>query len=368
MKRILYIVSTLKRCGPNNQLSYILKYLDKSSYLPIVLTLSEEHEGDSIKEYFIDDLSVRVETLRLSRIAGFFLAKKNLKKFIKENKIDLVHSQGLRADGLVGGLKIPKVATLRNYPFYDYPMTYGKIKGYLMAKLHLNYLKRIDEARVVSLSISNLLKENNNYEIDHVQNGTDLDRFMSLEKKSLRKRLDIDIDKRIFISVGDLTSRKEPLLIIKAFKKANLENSKLIFLGNGPLFDVCNKEISSFKNIELVGKVANVHQYLGASDYFISASLAEGLPNTVLEAMACGLPCILSNIPPHKEIAQLNIKSSLFFEKTDIKGLTQKLNTLKNEDYEVMSEASKKIIHGYLSAELMSNNYQSIYSSLLGGK
>ncbi|PKH62380.1 glycosyltransferase, partial [Shewanella sp. Bg11-22] len=145
MKKILYLVSTLKRCGPTNQLSYIIKYLDKSRYTPIVLTLSEELENDSIKSHFTDGLGVRVETLNLSRIAGVFFAKSSLNKFIRENKIDLVHSQGLRADSLVGSLKIPKVATLRNYPFYDYPMTYGKIKGNLMAKFHLNSLKKVDE-------------------------------------------------------------------------------------------------------------------------------------------------------------------------------------------------------------------------------
>ena len=67
--------------------------------------------------------------------------------------------------------------------------------------------------------------------------------------------------------------------------------------------------------------IGHVQEYLGASNYFISASLAEGLPNSVLEAMACGLPCILSNIPPHVEIHEMNKDSSLMFDIKDVKGL-----------------------------------------------
>ena len=49
MKKILYIVSTLERCGPTNQLSYIIKYLDKSKFEPMVLTLSPEPKEDRMK-------------------------------------------------------------------------------------------------------------------------------------------------------------------------------------------------------------------------------------------------------------------------------------------------------------------------------
>ena len=105
--------------------------------------------------------------------------------------------------------------------------------------------------------------------------------------------------------------------------------------------------------------------YLGASDYFISASLAEGLPNTVLEAMACGLPCVLSNIPPHEEIKEINKNSSILFETKNTEELTSKIKEITTKDYEQMSSAAKEIIYEHLNAEIMSKNYQKIYSKLL---
>ena len=203
MKKILYIVSTLKRSGPTNQLSYIIKYLDKNYYEPIVLTLSTEPQKNSMKDYFIDSLHVSVETLGLSRVKGLLFAKSHIKKFIKDNNIDLVHSQGIRADGLMSSIDIPRVATLRNYPYYDYPMTYGKFKGFLMAKKHLKYLEKINNPVVVSKSISLMLKEKNNY---HGREWYD-DEYELFENDSTRTEQVFDVNIRLETPDGITTSR-----------------------------------------------------------------------------------------------------------------------------------------------------------------
>jgi glycosyltransferase involved in cell wall biosynthesis len=363
--KILYVVSTLKKSGPVNQLSYIIKYLDKNKFEPMVLTLSSEDKEDSMKNYFEDILNVKVNTLGLSRIKGIFKAKSKVKQFIKENIINLVHSQGIRADEIMSSINMPRVATLRNYPYYDYPMTYGKFKGFLMAKKHLKYLEKINKPVVVSKSISIMLKEKNSYSIDYVRNGTDLERFQGLDKTKLRKKFDISSDIILFVSVGHLSKRKDPLLVIKAFKDAEIKNSKLIFLGDGHLKEECLEITRNDSNIVLVGKVDNVHEYLGMSDYLISASHAEGLPNTVLEAMACGLPCVLSDISPHIEINELSNESSILFKTKNGKELSTKLQQIITKKYELMSRASSEIIKNNLSANLMSMQYQEIYLSLL---
>ncbi|MGO3443882.1 MAG: glycosyltransferase [Pseudoalteromonas distincta] len=364
MIKVLYVVSTLKRCGPTNQLSYIIKYLDKTKFFPIVLTLSPEPNVESMKSYFEDDLGIKVCTLGLSRAKGLFFASSALNKFIKINAIDLIHSQGIRADGLASKVKIKTVATLRNYPYLDYPMTYGKLRGLLMAKMHLNCLNKINSPVVVSKSVSRMLLNNKNYEIDYVQNGVDLERFPIACKLDLRKKLNIKSNAKVFISVGHLSSRKDPLSIITAFQSANIENSNLLFLGDGDLADDCNNLIDDDRVI-LVGKISNVTDYLMASDYFVSASLAEGLPNTVLEAMAAKLPCILSNIPPHLEIAELGVISPLIFKTQDIDDLTEKMHAIIENNYEAMSVSSRRIIEEYLNAKSMSERYQEKYLALI---
>lgn len=362
MKKILYIVSTLRKSGPVNQLSYIIKYLDKSKYEPMVLTLSHEDNLNSMENYFVDVLKVNVDSLGLSRLGSFLWGKQKIRRYIKLNNISIVHSQGFRSDQLLADIDIYRVATLRNYPYLDYPMTYGKILGNIMARKHLNSLKKIDCPFTVSKSIATMLKVKNRYDINFIRNGTDMEKFQNLDKDSLRKKLNIDPNVTLFVSVGHLSNRKDPLTIIEAFLSLRQENCKLIFLGDGNLRETCSDLIRHNLNIELLGRVDNVQEYLGASDFFISASLAEGLPNTVLEAMACGLPCILSDIPPHTEIFEINSKSSLLFETGDIESLKQKILLISKKKYELMSISSRQIVEEYLNAKKMSSMYQKIYS------
>lgn len=364
MKKILYIVSTLKNSGPTNQLSYIVKYLDKNKFEAVVLTLSPEPKNGSMKSYFTDTLKVKVDSLNLSRLQGLLFARHNVYKYIKKNCIDLVHSQGIRADSIMSGIDIPRVATLRNYPYYDYPMTYGKIKGAIMAYKHLNYLKKIDNPVVVSESVSKMLLEENNYKIGFVRNGIDTEIFNAIDKETIRKKLSLPHNKSIFISVGHLSSRKNPLLIIDSFIRSNLSNQLLVFLGDGNLKQDCIEKINKNENIKIVGKVDNVNEYLAASDYLISASLAEGLPNTVLEAFAVNIPAILSDIPPHVELHQLNEKSSILFETNSSDSLTNAINKTEFNDYGVMQNNCQKIVSNHLDARVMSSNYQEIYKTL----
>ena len=84
MKKILYLVSTLGSSGPTNQLSYIVKYLDRSIFEPLILTLSHEPEASAIK-YFQNVLEVRVESLGLSRMRGMLSGSAKVKHYIMNN-------------------------------------------------------------------------------------------------------------------------------------------------------------------------------------------------------------------------------------------------------------------------------------------
>lgn len=360
MKRILYLVSTLKSSGPTNQLSYIIKYLNRDVYEPIILTLSEESVSDSMMPFFKNILDVRVETLGLNRIQGIFLAKSKIKNFIQNNNIDLVHSQGMRADVLMSKIRIvPRIATLRNYPYYDYPMKFGKLIGFMMALIHLRAIKKYPKNNMsCSKTISEEFKKHN-LNLDYIQNGVDTEIFYPIDfakKKELRRKLDIDVDKKIFISAGNLIARKNMFTIIQAFKNLNDGNSILIIAGDGVEYK--NLKKVSNKNIILLGKISNMVEYFQVSDYFVSASFAEGLPNTVLEAMACGMPTILSNIPSHLELySGTNVD---FFNPKEVDALSE---LLKEAIFgsEPQNDIPLSLVREKFDAKIMSEKYQIIY-------
>lgn len=365
MIKIAYIVSTLKRSGPINVLYNVIKYLDKSKYKIYVISLSPESDN-SLEEEFIK-LGCNIINLELSRFKGFIQAKKLINKVLRKNDIEIIHSHGIRADYIASKFEknIVTVSTLHNYPFYDYTMTYGYLKGSIMAFMHLIFLKKINYPVVCSKSVSEILKQKNNYEIAYIQNGVDIEKYRIIsEKDSIRNKLDLPLDKKIYISVGHLSMRKDPLTLIKAFKSACIKDSILIFLGKGNLKDECLKYIGESSNIKIIGFVENVIEYLQASDYFISTSKAEGLPNTVMEAMACGLPSILSDIEPHKEILEFNNLAGLTFEVGNEEDLNIKFNKIQEYYYSEISYSARKLIEENFNAETMSQKYEDIYENV----
>ncbi|WP_340002302.1 glycosyltransferase family 4 protein [Oceanobacillus sp. FSL K6-0127] len=369
MIKVLYIVSTLANTGPTNQLFNIVTNLDKDTFNPIILTLSPESE-DSQLERFIN-ANIEVDSLNLSRFKGMLKGSHYLRRKVEELDPTLVHTQGLRADTLAArNLKqYKKVTTLRNYPFHDYPMKFGKVKGLIMAYSHIKAFKYFDSPITCSESLASLLETKIKERYKFIQNGVDINHytFPTFEnKESMRKKIKIPLNKKVFITVGSLISRKDPLTVIKAFIQSKaFDNSILLIIGDGPLKKECQEVAKDYTNIIFTGQVEDVKDYLTASDYFVSASLSEGLPNTVLEALSVGLPCCLSNIEQHREILKLNKNAGILIETKSISEFAQSFSFIQEKDYNLVTSSARNIIIDHLSANIMSRKYQDLYKKLV---
>lgn len=368
MYKILYIVSSLKKTGPTQQLLNIITNLNPI-YQPVILTLSPE-ETDSIKGVFVDN-GLEVHSLSMSRFSSLILAKRKIEKFITLTNPDIVHTQGIRPDSFVSSISKfnnKHVSTVRNYPFDDYAMKFGKKKGYIMARRHFKSIKKITHNLVCSSSLSKEFKEKLNFNVDYIRNGVNTDKFFAIskdEKINLKRKLGFSVGTKIFITVGSLIDRKDPITLIKAFNHLNSDDDiKLLIIGEGPLKEKC-EGIAKNGDIEFIGNVNNVQDYLQIADFFVSTSLSEGLPNTVLEALAVGLPVCLTDIGPHSEILNMNSKAGILTKVQDVKMLKQQLDRILEFNYSQMAEASKQIVDNNLSAKVMSKNYQKKYLEVI---
>ena len=118
-------------------------------------------------------------------------------------------------------------------------------------------------------------------------------------------------------------------------------------------------------NIILKGNVDNVNDYLTASDYYISASESEGLPNSVLEAGRSGLNLILSDIPQHKEVFEKQLHFTSLFNVGDVETLTNLLDYQIKTNKSVMNIELANYIEENFSHEVMSSKYQELYKNMI---
>jgi glycosyltransferase involved in cell wall biosynthesis len=371
MIKILYLISTLQRNGPVNMLFNLLKYLDKGRFEPIILTLSKEPADSSLADFA--EMEVKVLSLNLSRAIGLFLAPSRLKKIVDSISPTIVHSQGIRADNLCAKYltAYPRVSTLQSYPYYDYPAKFGEVKGRLMANIHLKIISRLPNKVACAKSLSFVYAKRHNLQIPYIQNGVD-DVVFSIvteqEKIALREKYSLPKNRKIFITVGNLIHRKNTETTIRAFMKSSAKNeSVLLVMGDGVLSQKLQTLAKSHESIRFLGNIANIVQYkdyLQMSDYFVSSSLAEGLPTAVMEALSCGLPCALSDIGAHREILSSDPKAGKITPVRDIEGLANVIDELARTDHESMSKAAVGIVHNHLSAQKMAEKYQDVYKKL----
>lgn len=125
-----------------------------------------------------------------------------------------------------------------------------------------------------------------------------------------RGQLGIPADAVVVIAAGRLVTQKNMALVIESavLLHRHLEGKtvKFFICGEGPQRALLQSLVESNKLqevVHLLGNRTDLPQLLGASDIFLSTSHYEGMPLTVLEALAAGLPCVLSPIEEHYEIA-----------------------------------------------------------------
>ena len=309
------------------------------------------------------ELGVRIETLSLSRIQGLIRARKELDKLLKVIAPDIIHSHGFRSDTLSAKInsRALKVSTLHNNPYLDYPMKFGKLRGNYMAIQSKKSYMKLDIPIACSRSIQHQMGLLG-IQTECIQNGIDIELFQPLqdqEQSDLRISLDLPTDKLILITSGSLIKRKSVDTILRGIALSKREDFLLLIIGDGPERENLENRLNDEKRVRFLGFQNKVHEYLNCADSILSASLSEGLPNGIIEAMACELHCILSDIPSHRELSLP--EGNRFFNTGDSVELSDIIEQLTRGEASHTGKLNREIAIKLFSSEKMAGNYQKHY-------
>lgn len=359
--KVLFIHPSLISCGPTNQTFYLMKGL-------IELGIDVDIVFFNRKVTPIDkDMQSKFNTLGCRQyhftrnISGIVSAR----KLLKEIKPDVIQSSLLFADliAFLIGFDMLRVITHRTDP-RDHIVTQGFVRGGLFFLLSKFLSNRSNSSVAVAKSISHRLRLNG-IQVNHVVENCTPPRMVysnNVMAKCVRKKINI-------LSIGSLCNRKNPIGAYNFVK--NLSHFLghefqilLHFLGDGELRPLLtNLPNENNLSIHCPGHV-NINNYLRDADLHISSSTAEGMPNSVLETLAAGIPNVLSNIPEHLEFSHFENKIVSYFEldgpynKIELSSAAVLLSNRSLGDFDDFRER-----YSYIAT---SKSYLTIYANILG--
>ena len=107
------------------------------------------------------------------------------------------------------------------------------------------------------------------------------------------------------VSVGELSERKNHKMVLEAWKKIKSNEIWYLICGQGALAEELlerAKQLGIAERFRLLGYRSDVIEVVAVSDLFVFPSKQEGLPVALMEAMAVGVPCVVSNIRGNREL------------------------------------------------------------------
>lgn len=364
MKKIVFLVQKLINAGPENVVLDICKCLDKTLYCPAVISLMDEDKERGIEDDF---KRLKVEIVHIG--AKFYqeelqtssVAKKVREAYVRLNG-DLLHVHCYHPSLISSYLRdIPIINTIHNISGEDFLIK----KGWLMG----NYMKwRFDKSLKKSdciVAISDYMMEYYKTmcrKIVKIPNGVSFQRVTNFDINAFRVKYTLLPSQRIVVVTGTVSQRKNTTYTVSELKRSSCDFVCFI-IGSGCKLEDCRQITKNDPRFKYEGFKSNVAEYLNAADLFISSSLSEGLPLSVLEAICMGVPCILSNIRPHEEIVNtMNCEGVDCFELEDGALLSKFDNVInKNVDTDNISKIAMK----FYSSQVMARNYERIYEELI---
>lgn len=376
MLMVTSVASMIKQFNMDN-----IAILQDLGYQVHVATNFERGSTMSAKEnqqlkFKLNQIGVIVHQIDFPRGIGnpkiFYTALRQLSKIVKNNGFKFIHCHstiGGICSRLVGHRQhIQVIYTAHGFQFFKGSSYLSWLLVYPIEK-YLSYFT--DVLITINKEDFELSKAKlHAKKILYVPGiGIDVDRISNLkvDKQEKRSSLGIPQNAIIVLSVGELSDRKNHSTVLKAVSTLKNYNIYYVVCGIGDNKDKLlslAKEKNFDGRLKLLGYRTDIVEIMKASDLFVFPSLLEGLPVSLMEAMAAGLPIIASNIRGNTDLIK-NGKNGYLFNPNDIKEIQKNIIQLINNQskMDTFCSVGQKEVTAYDKAVInkyMNNIYASI--------
>jgi len=356
---ILHLIPHLSGGGAERQLSYLAPELARLGW-DVHVAFLEEGPNPSLL------CSKGIHLYKFNHWGNYDpLIIMQIVHLIKRIRPDIIQTWVLQMD-IAGGIAsyLMKTPQVLREPFI------GRFSSANWKNITREWLARMNEAVIVSNS-----KGGDGYWASRwpqlnrfiIPNGLNLSEIQQSDL-ILPKEIGLPLKARFILYAGRLEPQKNLGNLYRAFsivcKKYDVYG---VICGDGPYMGHLKSAISDSglaERILLQGFVKNIWSYMKLADVFVSVSYAEGRPNTVLEAMACGCPLIVSDIPAHHEFLDEN--SATFVNPEDPTEIAEAVGAV------LMSPAQsrRRAFHArekvsLWSIQKMAHEYEQVYKKVL---
>lgn len=379
--RVCHVVTKLDVGGAAATVVRICAGLDPSRYdVRIIAGCDIGRGGELISEASSKGIAVElipslVGPISLTRDVSAYL---KLLRTLRAGRFDVVHTHSSKA-GVLGRLaakcaRVPVIVhTVHGWSFHDglSPLVRKAYIGLerLLARMttQLIVVTPLDRDKGVAAGVA----FPNAFSL--IRSGIDLSDFSSPvdQRAAGRAALGISPSTPVVGTVARLSRQKDPLTLVDAIALAAVDvpGLRLALVGDGPLrtrVEHRAEELGISDAVMFLGVRRDVAKLIPAFDVFALPSLWEGLPRTILEAMACGVPVVTTGVDGIGEVVRHG-QTGFLVAPGDAAGLARRLRRLFEHPEEgayVAAQARRSL--GAFGAGTMVNEVQVLYESLLG--
>jgi glycosyltransferase involved in cell wall biosynthesis len=286
---------------------------------------------------------------------------------VKRIRPDVVHTHDYKSDTVawlaarLPGARLPLVATM-----HGVVRTSAALRRY--ERMDARVLRRFSAVAAVSDGTMEIGREYGipKARLTLIPNGVDTAAFRPSPRAEARRLLGIPADGPLIGVVGRLSEEKGQRVLLEAFTGAErLGSARLAVVGDGPMAE----ELKAFagERVHFLGRREDMPLVYSAFDVLALPSLTEGLPLTILEAAACGVPAVASRVGDvHKAV--LASRTGILVPPGDGAALAEALAAmLVDEDQrEAMGRAARAHVTDHFSERAMANAYAAVYRNVTG--